>query len=106
AGLQGKFWEMHDYLYTHQKEMELPGFDPRQFADYAEAIGLDPARFARDVQDPAVAARVRQDQAAGDQAGVKMTPTFYFISPTSIHSFAGAHQLLEQTSDTKGPIWK
>src|SRR5947209_20109467 len=41
AAAQGKFWEMHDELYTHQQSLE-----DHALARYAKRIGLDITRFA------------------------------------------------------------
>src|SRR5882672_5565343 len=46
AGLQGRFWEMHDMLYEHQKDWH-EAFDVRPiFEGYAKTIGLDMAQFS------------------------------------------------------------
>src|SRR5688572_16052348 len=54
AGMQGRFWEMHDKLYENQKAWtDLPDARP-VFNGYARALGLDMERFARDVESDAV----------------------------------------------------
>src|SRR6266508_1786848 len=41
AALQGRFWEMHDMIYEHQKDWH-EAFDVRPiFEGYAKSIGLD-----------------------------------------------------------------
>src|SRR4029078_10243087 len=48
AGLQGKFWEMHDLIYENQKTWH-EAFDVRPiFEGFAKQIGLDVERFKRD----------------------------------------------------------
>jgi len=48
AGLQGKFWEMHDMIYENQKAWH-EAFDVRPiFEGYATKIGLDLEQFRRD----------------------------------------------------------
>ncbi len=77
AGIQGKFWEMHDKLYANQPawaEATRPNF---LFESYADAIGLDVARFRADRIAPDVRARVLADVAAGDRRQVKNTPTVF-----------------------------
>jgi protein-disulfide isomerase len=72
AGRQARFWEMHDHLLSHQHSLtdeELPG--------HARALGLDMTRFERDVRDPEVAEKVRQDALSGLHSGVTGTPTFF-----------------------------
>ena len=46
AAAQGKFWEMHDELVTHQQALE-----DNDLSRYAKRIGLDVARFARDISE-------------------------------------------------------
>jgi|SRR5215470_11581088 len=72
AGAQGKFWEMHDYLYEHQG-----GLDDSDLLRYAKEIGLDIERYVRDVESHAFAARVREDVQSGIRSGVNGTPTFF-----------------------------
>ncbi|HKZ78172.1 MAG TPA: thioredoxin domain-containing protein [Pyrinomonadaceae bacterium] len=49
ASVQGKFWEMHDQLFTRQQAL-----DDRDLSRYAARIGLDGDRFARDMVDKGV----------------------------------------------------
>ena len=46
AGAQGKFWEMHDELFTHQTALEDPNL-----IRYAKHVGLDVARFSREMSE-------------------------------------------------------
>jgi Na+/H+ antiporter NhaA len=72
AGAQGRFWEMHDELFAHQDELEL-----EDVLGYAEAIGLDVERFARDLGDEGLARHVREDVASAEASGARGTPTFF-----------------------------
>jgi protein-disulfide isomerase len=72
AGAQGKFWEMHDTLFVHQKKLL-----DRYLVDYAQAIGLDLERFERDMTSHAYATRVQDDVTSGIESGVRGTPTFF-----------------------------
>ena len=72
AGAQGRFWEMHDRLFEHQKR--LAGAD---LVDYAIAEGLDAGRFAADLAEHRFATRVREDFMGGVRSGVNGTPTFF-----------------------------
>jgi protein-disulfide isomerase len=77
AGLQGKFWEMHDLLYENQKTWH-DAFDVRPiFEGYAKQIGLDVERFKRDVNSEAVAQRIFLDGKRGHSLNVKGTPTVF-----------------------------
>jgi protein-disulfide isomerase len=72
AGLQGRFWEMHDSLYGDQARLE----DPHLW-DRAGALGLDVDRFDLDRRGDGVLARVKRDFHAGVRAGVVTTPTVF-----------------------------
>ena len=77
AGLQGKFWEMHALIYEHQQDWK-DKFDVRPaFEGYAEQIGLDIARFNRDLGSPQVQQRILQDRKRAESLGVGGTPTVF-----------------------------
>lgn len=77
AGMQGKYWEMHDRLYEHQKDWS-DQFDVRPiFEGYAKDLGLDLEKYKRDVASEAVAQRIFLDGKRGHSMGVKGTPTVF-----------------------------
>lgn len=77
AGLQGRFWEMHDLIYEHQKDWH-EAFDVRPiFEGYAKTIGLDVAQFARDNASEIVERRIFLDGKRGHSLGVQGTPTVF-----------------------------
>lgn len=77
AGLQGKFWEMHDQLYEHQAIWSKASNVGFFFENYAEAIGLDVARFRADRLSPEVQQMVISQGEAGAARGVQNTPTIF-----------------------------
>jgi protein-disulfide isomerase len=72
AGAQGKFWEMHDLLFEHQKALE-----DADLIGYARSLGLDAERVARELDEGTYAKRVRDDFRNGMRSGVNGTPTFF-----------------------------
>jgi protein-disulfide isomerase len=70
AGLQGRFWEMHDSLLEDQGHLDDPHLWRR-----AEELGLDLERFEADRRSEALAERVERDFRTGIRAGVTTTPT-------------------------------
>ena len=72
AGVQGKFWEMHDLLLAHQDALE-----DHHLAQYAKLLGLDAERLINEVLAGEHAARVREDFRSGARGGVNGTPTFF-----------------------------
>ncbi|HEU5103459.1 MAG TPA: thioredoxin domain-containing protein [Roseiflexaceae bacterium] len=76
AGEQGKFWQMHDLLFTKQREWSNSTAIQPLLGSYAEAIGLDLQAFDRALQsEKYVAALIAARQQSG-QRGVQATPTF------------------------------
>ena len=73
AAAQGKFWEMHDELFTHQQAL-----DDNALSRYARRISLDVTRFARDMADNTFLKQVEAEyQTALFDEHVTGTPTFY-----------------------------
>ncbi len=77
AGIQGKFWEMHDLIYEHQNDWKTQ-FDVRPiFERYAKQVGVDVERYKRDLGGDLVAQRIFQDGRRGHSLGVQGTPTVF-----------------------------
>jgi Na+:H+ antiporter, NhaA family len=73
AGVQGRFWEMHDRLFEHQRELE-----DAELRAHAEAVGVpDGERFDAELRDRVHAARVQDDYTSGTRSGVPSTPRFF-----------------------------
>jgi protein-disulfide isomerase len=72
AGAQGRFWEMHDMLFTHQDRLGI-----EDLVSYAAALGLDVERVAFELQTHAHLPRIREDFMSGVRSGVNGTPTFF-----------------------------
>ncbi len=72
AAAQGRFWEMHDMLFQHQDAL---GWS--DLLKYAGSIGLDVARFRRDLRTSAHEERVREDFRSGVHNGVYGTPSVF-----------------------------
>ncbi len=72
AGVQGKFWEMHDTLFEHQKAL-----DDRFLTQYAQTLQLDAQKFDSDLTNGTQTERVREDFLSGVRSGVNGTPTFF-----------------------------
>ncbi len=72
AAVQGKFWEMHDFLYEHQQAL-----DDAHLLQYPGKLGLDAERVRRELESGVHAQRVQQDFHSGVRSGVNGTPTFF-----------------------------
>lgn len=77
AGLQGKFWEMHDMIFENQKSWSEKSGASENFLDYAKTIGLDIEKFQNDLNSITVKEKVENDYQSGIQSGVTYTPTFF-----------------------------
>jgi protein-disulfide isomerase len=77
AGLQGRFWEMHDLLYLRRsrwvREEDVRVF----FNTCASDLGLDLERFTKDMDGEVVAERIAADQDRGASLGVDRTPVVF-----------------------------
>jgi len=73
AAAQGKFWEMHDELFTHQQALADP-----DLLRYGKRVGLDVERFAHDMAENTFLKEVEAEyQSALFDEHVTGTPTFY-----------------------------
>ncbi len=79
AGLQNKFWEMHDKIYENQSAWSSLSDTERTtfFSSYAKSLGLDEDKFNKDIASQAVNDKINYDLALGRQAKVQSTPSFY-----------------------------
>jgi protein-disulfide isomerase len=77
AGLQGKFWEMHDMIFENQNEWSESGKAGGIFTGYAGTLGLDMARFNSDVSSSEVRDKIEIDLRGAIKANINSTPTFY-----------------------------
>jgi protein-disulfide isomerase len=72
AGLQGKFWEMHDIIFENQKTL-----DAEHILLFAGKLGLDLDRFKNDIQQEGLIDKVEKDFESGIRSGTNRTPTFF-----------------------------
>jgi len=83
AGLQDRFWEMHDKLYENQSTWTDAKDVKAVFVDYAKEMGLDTDRFTRDLDGDGVSKRITLDGIRGHALGVNGTPTV-FVNGNSV----------------------
>ena len=82
AGVQNKFWQMHDTLFATQEQWEvLP--DPRaKFDSITKALGVDMPSWRSCMAQHATLALIDADRDRARQAGVNSTPTFFVGNQT------------------------
>ena len=92
AGLQGRYWEMHDLLYKEQATWSKAPDVNQLFVSYARILGLEMDRFETDIAGPTVKARVTADQERGKSLGVTATPSIFIntqgVPPKSLNPTA------------------
>ena len=72
AALQGKFWEMHDFIFENQESLA-----PEALPAWANELGLDMKKFATAIKERSVVKRIEEDRQSGIESGVNGTPTFF-----------------------------
>jgi formate-nitrite transporter family protein len=72
AGAQGRFWEMHDLLFSHQNALSF-----KNLCRYAEDLKLDGKRFSDELKRRVHEERVRRDFRRGVANGVYGTPGLF-----------------------------
>lgn len=72
AAAQGRFWDMHDALLSHQDRLTV-----RDLLAEADALGLDHDRFKADLRRRYGSVRIAQDVESADLSGVSGTPSFF-----------------------------
>ncbi len=72
AGEQGKFWEMHDQLFTNRQ-----AWDGKELNIHAMMLGLDISTFQQCLETRKYSASIKKDIEQGQKAGVRATPSFF-----------------------------
>jgi protein-disulfide isomerase len=129
AGLQGRFWEMHDLLFenslrwTKGVDTVGPEASPSRrlqspllampvevrdvFLRYAEILKLDVEHFKTDMDSDEVKTRIEADQARADTLAIDRTPTLYLngqlLSPNSHRSVETLHAAIDAALSGKKP---
>jgi protein-disulfide isomerase len=70
AQKQGHFWKMHKMLFDNHPQLSEP-----ELLKYAQEIGLDIARFKKDMHSDEAKKSVERDKKQGETLGVSATPT-------------------------------
>jgi len=72
AQRQGKFWPFEEKVWDNQDSLS-----PAELEKFAKQVGLDMAKYRKDIEDPAVKAQVQKDRVDGQTAGITSTPTLF-----------------------------
>lgn len=98
ANEQGKFWQYHDYLYTHQNGENQGAFTAPHLKEFAETLGLDSGKFDQCLDDMKYKDEVARDVEAGRTLGVNGTPTSFVNGKmiTGAQPYAQFQSLIEE----------
>lgn len=79
AGLQNKYWEMHDALYeqANWQTWTTANAPQAEFNTYAKELGLNVEQFKKDFSSSTVNDAVNADQAEGNRLKITGTPSFF-----------------------------
>ncbi len=92
ARKQGKFWETIEILYRTQGHWTSHHVvQPQKLWRLLPLAGLDVENIKKDINDPSIQERIKQDLSDAETLGVKKTPGF-FVNGKPLTSF-GARQL-------------
>lgn len=100
AARQGRFWEMHDYLFLNQALWGPSGNPMDEWDSYALELNLDVEQLHADMDADEVVQKVRNDQRGGTQAGVRGTPTVFING--DLESITTVTRLVELVNEAYG----
>jgi len=72
AGEQGKYWEVHDFLFENPNKLDIASI-----ASSADELGLDSGKFSKCIEDKTHETEINKDFEAGQRYGVRGTPSFF-----------------------------
>lgn len=72
AGEQGKFWEMHDYLFEKEENLSKEAI-----LDGAKKLSLDMEKFQKSLESEEFKKKIARDMSDGNRFGVSATPTLF-----------------------------
>jgi protein-disulfide isomerase len=82
AGMQAKFWLMHDRLYQHQTDLST-----KEIRRIAEGLPIDLHHFDRDLASGAPARQVAEDVESGEENAVGATPSLFVNGKLHVGSY-------------------
>lgn len=106
AGLQGKYWEMHDKLYSEQSSWNQLSGQARTeyFIAAADSIGIDGKALGEKLDDPMIKRKIDFDEALGKKMQVKGTPSFYLNGKSVGDQDVKDGKLVPSDEDSSTPV--
>lgn len=72
---QNKFWEYHDYLFSHQGQENSGTFAPDKLKGFAVTLGLNAVQFNTCLDAQKYNSQIQADQAEANKNGFNSTPS-------------------------------
>jgi protein-disulfide isomerase len=85
---QSKFWQYHDYLYSHQGAENSGAFSKANLKKFAQAIGLNASQFNSCLDSGKYTSLIQQEAQSASAIGVNGTPAT-FINGRLVSDSAG-----------------
>lgn len=95
AGLAGRFWAYHDYLFVRQPEWAGDPAPDSLWIEFARNLGLEPEPFQACFQSEEASAAVEADLRMALAAGITATPTIV-LNQRSLTGFQTYEQLRQE----------
>lgn len=86
AGDQGKFWQYHDYLFTHQQGENQGNFSDTHLKTFAKDLGLNTATFNGCLDTNKYSQAINDAKNEATKAGVAGTPKGFIVTQNDISS--------------------
>lgn len=94
AGVQGKFFEMHDKLYENQNAWSKSAAPQAFFNEYAQELGLDMALFKQHMRASLIEQKIEGQFKEAQEKGLTGTPSFFLnderLEFSTMEEFFGA----------------
>lgn len=107
AGLQGKYWEMHDELYSNQDAWKnLSGQERTDyFKRLATSLGVKADTWLTDLDGSAVQKKIDFDRELGKKANVSGTPAFFINGKNVGEQYFEGDHLVTTKTDNSRLVW-
>jgi protein-disulfide isomerase len=101
AGLQNKYWQMHDMLYENQNSWSQSSNVQAVFVTYAQQLGLNTTQFKNDYSSDKVNRAINADLAEFKKTGKDQATPSFFLNGTYIDNSAFADAKTNQPNVEK-----
>ena len=97
AAGQGRFWQMHDFLFQNQAHLK-----ERDLYRYAGELGLDLARYTAEMDDHIYLQKVREQIDSGRRSHLRATPGFFLDGVVQDRNHVSATALTKIVAARRG----